>query len=302
MITTTLMGGLGNQMFQYAAGKVLAEKHRTSLQLYSRRAADYRLHPFDIKGKVVSDYPPTPLMRLCPKAIRYETRPFTMVLGRCLGFCSLITRDAKRRMTRQVILNELASPTSESFLGTKSHVFLRGCWQKHAYYEPIADALARDFTVKTKPNAANRDVLRRIRASSEAVAVHVRRGDYQSSSYHYLCSPNYYRAAFRHLREVLTDPVFFVFSDDMQWAKRHLSPPGETHYIDNNGPSQSHEDMRLMQACSHFVIANSTFSWWPAWLADAPDKIVIAPKMWHTPEVDERRCLGKHCPEDWLRL
>lgn len=302
MITTLIAGGLGNQMFQYAAGKVLAQKHRTSLQLYSSRAADYRLHPFDIKGKMVSDHPPTPLRRLCPGASCDETRPFAIVLWRNMGFWCQKIRSARRRIGRQAVLHEWRSPTSQSFFGAKDHVFLIGLWQKCEYYEPIAAELARDFTVKTEANAANRDVMRHIRAAPEAVAVHVRRQDYLQSSHHYLCSPDYYRAAFRHIREALTDPRFFVFSDDMQWARRHLSPPGETHYVDVNGPRQGYEDMRLMRACRHFIIANSTFSWWPAWLADAHDKIVIAPKMWHTAEVDERMDIGKHSPKSWRFL
>ena len=285
-------------MFQYAAGKVLAEKHRTSLQMSVGRTADFFLYPFDTKGKVVPDYPPFRLGRLWPQTIPGETGR----LRERILWVSKAIRFAQIKITGQTLLDESQAPDSAFFLGAKNHVFLHGYWQKHEYYEAIAPELAREFTVKTEPNAANADLLERIRASSEAVCVHVRRGDYLNCPHHHVCSPDYYRAAFRHLREALTGPVFFVFSDDLPWARNHLSPPGETHYVDVNGPSQGHEDMRLMRACSHFVIANSTFSWWPAWLADAPGKIVIAPKAWHTPEVDARMDLGRHCPENWLRL
>ena len=305
MITTLLLGQTGNQMFQYAAGRVLAEKHRVPLQIYMWQAADYRLHHFHVAGKTIFDYPPTALKRFFPT----QRHGPAGRLSRNVEWCSRMVRIAKRKITGQATLNEWESPDNEwlspdpeSHLGAKNHVLLLGHWQKHEYYEPIAAQLAREFTVNTQPNAANRDMLRRIRASETAVAVHVRRGDYLESSHHFVCHPDYYRAAFRQLGEALTNPVFFIFSDNIPWTRRHVLPPGETHYVDINGPLQAHEDMRLMRACSHFVIANSTFSWWPAWLAEARDKIVIAPKAWHTPEVDARVDLGKHCPPHWVRI
>ena len=299
MITTLLLDKTGNQMFQYAAGRALAEKHQVPLQIYMYRMADYRLHHFHVTGKVSFDYPPAALKRLFPTQRHGPAGRLSRNVERYFRW----VRRTKRKITGQATLNEWLSPDPESYLGAKNHVFLMGHWQKHAYYEPIAASLAREFTVNTQPDAANRDMLRRIRASETAVAVHVRHGaDYEESSHHFVCHPDYYRAAFRQLGEVLTNPVFFVFSDNMQWARRHVLPPGETHYVDINGPLQPHEDMRLMRACSHFVIANSTFSWWPAWLAEARDKIVIAPKAWHTSEVDARVDLGKHCPPHWVRI
>ena len=305
MITTLLSSRLGNQMFQYAAGKALAEYHRTSLRLYMMMGTPYLLHSFDIPAQVRIDYPLGAPGRFFSKTVQGRARGLHNHLKAAVGAMHLLKLKRSKNIMKEVyILRGGRLPSVESFTRIKRDARLMGYWQNPVYFEAIAADLARDFTVNTPPNEANRNLLEYIRTST-AVAVHVRRTDYANSPYHVLLSADYYRAAFRRIGESLADPVFFVFSDDLDWSRRHVRPPGETHYVDVNGPRHGHEDMRLMRACSHFVIANSSFSWWPAWLtwlANKRDKIVIAPKAWHTARVYQKIDIGRYCPRHWVRV
>ena len=138
--------------------------------------------------------------------------------------------------------------------------------------------------------------------SCNAVSVHVRRGDYvsvaETRERHGTCSLDYYQAGFEHIAARIADPVIFVFSDDPAWVQANLKFPSPTIYVTHNVGKQNYEDLRLMSACRHFIIANSTFSWWGAWLGEGAGKIVIAPKRWGN-KPDE---MDDPVPEVWVRL
>ena len=145
--------------------------------------------------------------------------------------------------------------------------------------------------------------MQRLIEGTEAVSMHIRRSDYVSGPYvhnrFYLCPLSYYYAAIEILRKSLSYPDFFVFSDDIQWVKENLRLEYPTRYVDHNGPERDYEDLRLMSLCKHHVIANSTFSWWGAWLSTNPEKIVIAPQHWFK---DAKRCTKDLIPGTWIRL
>ena len=125
-----------------------------------------------------------------------------------------------------------------------------------------------------------------------AVSLHVRRGDYVSDpktkAILGVCSLDYYRAAIAHIAERIESPAFFVFSDDIAWAKANLEIPFPCEYVDHNQGQQSYNDMHLMSLCKHHIIANSSFSWWGAWLNPRKDKIVIAPENWFANNEDAK--------------
>jgi hypothetical protein len=146
---------------------------------------------------------------------------------------------------------------------------------------PINAALLPGISVKYAPSGQNLEWLKQIRAG-ESVALHVRRGDYASNSttqaIHGLCSREYYQEACRRISDHVKQPIFYIFSDDPSWVKQEFDYLENKKYVDNNSPLFNYEDLRLMSACRHQIIANSSFSWWAAWLNKVPGKKVHVPR------------------------
>jgi hypothetical protein len=156
---------------------------------------------------------------------------------------------------------------------------LQGYWQCPAYFADAEETIRREFSFKAAPSPANSATLAAITAAC-SVALHIRRGDYLQVKNQPVLSRDYYRRAV----EVLTCRVgtfrIFVFSDDIDWARTHLRLPCEMTFVAGNTKDTAHEDLRLMAACKHYIIANSSFSWWGAWLDPRRDKVVVSPKYW----------------------
>lgn len=273
MIIVELLGGLGNQMFQYAAGRAVALRAGLELKLdatgYAKQSLRaYRLNVFNIVEQFADDaeiYHRKPRRRFSTNWLRYQFErtfvPFhrrTVIVERTLAFDPAVLR-------------------------IRRSAYLAGFWQSDRYFADYADRIRADFTFKEPPSASNRQLLESI-AAGNAVSLHVRRGDYVAdptvNRYHGVLSPDYYRAAVAHILESVPKPHFYVFSDDIPWVKQALPLPVPVTYVEHNGPTADYEDLRLMSRCNHHIIANSSFSWWGAWLAQAPGQIVIAPRHW----------------------
>lgn len=279
MIITRLHGGLGNQMFQYAAGATLAARLDVPLALDPRPAA--AKDQGDLRD--IFDLPLTEPDHLPPDR---DAHPVAYALWRLLGRTPILRR-------------EKALGYNPGFDTWSDGSYLHGYWQSQKYFAPIMDRLRRDFTMAPPMSPANADMAAQI-AQSPCVALHVRRGDYVALGASAVCDQAYYDAALAAVTDGLDDtPRVFVFSDDPGWARDNLSVPFEKTVVDLNGRDTAHEDMRLMALCTHNVIANSTFSWWSAWLNPNPDKRVAAPARWfgndhqHNPDI---------LPESWLRI
>jgi hypothetical protein len=135
-----------------------------------------------------------------------------------------------------------------------------------------------------------------------SVAMHVRRGDYtnaKNSRVYAQAGPQYYRAAIAHVKATVANPRFFVFSDDPGWVRQHLLSEASMVVVDHNSGAHSYNDMRLMSLADHNIIANSTFSWWSAWLNAHPQKCVVAPKRWF---LSDGMDSSDVCPADWILL
>ena len=184
---------------------------------------------------------------------------------------------------------------------TPKHCYFAGYWQSEKYFRNHGNVIRADLTFKDPLTGQNLEWASRI-GGSMAVGMHVRRGDYAANpktlAVHGLCSPDYYRSAVDFIASHVDTPVFFVFSDDIPWVMEHLKIGLPCHYIDHNKGLASHNDMRLMSLCRHHIIANSSFSWWGAWLNSAPGKIVIAPRRWFA----NGRAVDDLIPEGWLTL
>ncbi|RMG37972.1 MAG: alpha-1,2-fucosyltransferase [Methanobacteriota archaeon] len=268
MVIVHFMGGLGNQMFQYAAGKSLAMHHGVPLKAYFEDKYKYAkrqfaLSPFrlTIEFATRKDYP--------------EYFPKYRLKRRIFG---LLKKNVDGLMYRE----KTPFKFDNEFFSLPSNVMLYGFWQSPRYFQHIRNTLSNDFSLKTLPTGKNLEFIQEIKASKEPVAVHIRRGDYVThpkQSGFFSLPLSYYYDAIKYLRRKIGEIVLFVFSDDMDWVKQNFRPDLKIIYCDQNTSNQAHEDLRLMSLCKHHVIANSSFSWWGAWLS-SQDGITIAPGQW----------------------
>lgn len=260
MIISRLHGGLGNQMFQYAAGRALAARHGTSLALDTRTIDKQGMRSltqvFDLTTVLAEALPPSKQDGVAQYA-----------LWRAFGRNPRFVRERKLAFNPR-------------FAELPDNVYLHGYWQSVKYFETIADEIRTSFQPIHAPSDKNWQMAEQIN-TGPSVSLHVRRGDYLSSGAYAACSQEYYQEALqRVIDETGQTPTVFVFSDDPQWARGNLSLPLPKVVVDFNGAKTDYEDMRLMSLCDHNIIANSSFSWWAAWLNDTPNKIITAPAQW----------------------
>ncbi len=299
MIIIQLLGGLGNQMFQYALGRQLAVLNNSELKFditgFTRDPLrKYSLNCFSLPENIASD---SEIIQ-----IKYGHR--SQVLARV---CDFLNRGLRRIIGRKPIkassylIEKQIFCFDSKILKQRSQLYLEGYWQAHGYFSGIRKILQKEFSLRSDPARENMQLLEQIK-SCNAVSLHVRRGDYYSdpgtSRLYACCNSDYYKTAIDQIKSMLGNPTFFVFSDEPDWAESGLDLDNKV-IVRANGPERAHEDLRLMQNCRHHIIANSSFSWWGAWLNENPDKIVIAPKTWiNLANTDTRDLI----PESWIRL
>lgn len=282
MIITRLFGGAGNQLFQYAAGRALADHLGCDLGIDARYVAGSRdrgdcfAHFSDARFTRNAALPPAK----SDGWLRYG-------LWRALGRSPRFHREGGLGF-------------DPAFFDLPPGTYLHGYWQSEKYFAPIADRLRRDLSFTTTLDAPNAGMAAQIAEAGTPVALHVRRGDYIAAGAYAACTPDYYRAAARAVADRLgRDPTCFVFSNDPAWARAHLDLGFPTVVVDLNDEATGHFDLHLQSLCAHNVIANSTFSWWAAWLNSNPGKIVVAPKDWFA---GDRLNNPDICPDSWIRL
>ena len=287
MIIVQLIGGLGNQMFQYAAGRRLAMRHNTEIKIdisgfKTYTLHDYRLDHFRIKNQIATNKEITALKRVWS----------TGLMGAL----------ARRFIPQKKSYIQERSPKifNADILALPDNVYLEGYWQSEKYFQDIAPIIRKEYSLKdllTPQSAAAVSAIK----NSIAVSLHVRRADYitdQSAGKTYgVLGPAYYKAAVDKLANKVKNFTLYVFSDDSVWARKNLKFDFPTTYLDFNGRERNYEDLYLMSLCKHYIIANSTFSWWGAWLGTASDKIVIAPREWFRGK-DETG--GDRYPNNWI--
>lgn len=295
MIIVNLVGGLGNQMFQYACARALATELKLPLRATVDMFGAYTFHNgFELErvfSLVLSVAQPTELQRM-------------------IG--ALRASPTVRRALASMMLSPLrgarfiAEPHYHYWDGLSDRArvggYLQGYWQSERYFSSHAATIRSDFTFRQPPTGHNAE-LARIILDSLAVSVHVRRGDYvtdaKTRSVHGTCTPEYYFKAIESVRRRAPEARLFAFSDDPRWVTEVLARRyPDLMVVDHNGGESSYNDMRLMSLCRHHIIANSSFSWWGAWLNSRPDKIVIAPRQWFANGTDTRDLL----PSTWERI
>lgn len=293
VVVSHIIGGLGNQMFQYAAGRALALRRGVPLLLDLSDFAGYRCHQGFELERVFSCH----VAVATPEEIR-----------EVLGWQS---SQKIRRITSLPSLRFLRTPCFivephfnywPGLNAIPQQCYLRGYWQTERYFAEEFETIRADFTFRQPLAGRNIELAEEIGASN-AVSLHLRRGDYVSNlkaqATHGVCSLDYYQAAIKYIADCVEAPHYFVFSDDMDWVKKNLKIAQPCRYVDHNRGQESYNDMRLMSFCKHNIIANSSFSWWGAWLNPSSDKIVIAPRRWFNVSHFDTRDL--HCP-GWIVL
>jgi hypothetical protein len=294
MIIVKLIGGLGNQMFQYAAGRCLAHLHETELLM------DTSYLEKDPKGAYTKRKPELDVFHIDLKvATKADVERFNVEGS------NKYSRALQRRLPilfTNLYVAESGTTFHKEFFSYPENTYLDGFWQSELYFNTIESILVNDFVLRDPLNRENKDWLKKIEGC-ESVSLHVRRGDYvfnaAAQSHHGSCDADYYKKAIESIKEDYKDIEVFVFSDDLNWCKANLKIKETLHFVDVNQRENQHLDMFLMSHCKHNVIANSSFSWWAAWLNRNDDKIVIAPLKWFSdPSIKTYDLI----PKEWIRL
>lgn len=292
LVVTRVSGGLGNQMFQYAAGRALSLRCGASLKLDPSFDAPvprwYELDAFPIPATFVCDADLAAFDRLPRTRPDWLDRAWTIL-----------------RFGRDNYWPTYVEPHfhfEPEVLALQAPIYLEGYWQSEKYFADCAELLRRDFT-PTPPLEPENAVFAAQIDEVNAVSLHVRRGDFanfaRSIEFHGTCSLDYYRRAIEYLSSHVEVPHFFVFSDDWEWTRDNLRSEFPMTIVNANRADRGYRDLQLMARCRHHIIANSTLSWWGAWLNPSREKIVVAPTRWFNNAGADTRDL---IPAAWVRL
>jgi hypothetical protein len=262
MIITRLTGGLGNQMFQYAAARA-----------YSLRTGhDFAVDIYDVNRNPDRNYELSHL------------------------YCHPKFASIWHRVRNNGIIVDERVTTPEHFTSmTLDHLDMIGYWQDERYFRDYEKEIRHDFTLYDALDEKNAATLQQIRACENPVSVHIRRGDYVGNPVHPVLPMGYYDEAIRIIRTVVDNPKFFIFCDDVMTRTPTYNP--HCVWMETNDINHGYFDLELMKNCKHHIIANSSFSWWGAWLGNNPERVVVAPKQWFSS--------GEHriaLPEKWVRV
>lgn len=291
MVIVKLIGGLGNQMFQYAAGRRLAQTLGVSFKLDISGFESYKLRRYSLGHFNIQEVFATPAE--VELLTSYGRGTFGLLAARVFqkSLEHLPTHIREKNRFR----------FDPELLNLPDGVYLEGSWQNERYFQDIKEILGEEFKVKSPQTGKNKEVSEDI-GNCEAVSIHIRRGDYISNAktkeFHGICAPDYYCKCIEEIFDKVKNPHFFLFSDDSKWVLENMKFPQQTSIISHNG-IKDYEDMRLMSQCKHHIIANSTFSWWAAWLGQHPDKIIFAPKRWLKSNKYDSKDL---IPESWIKV
>lgn len=295
-------GGLGNQIFQYAAGLYFSRRTSIPLEivrpverLVDRQATFPRLFQMDAFSIDAKARPAARVDRL-----------FLSLNPRLRFLCGELERVSGRQ--------SIEEPAYFRFfpdLIDQAHaqtIYLIGHWQAAEYVEAVADPLRSSLRLRNPPRQRNLDYAEAIRALPRPVSLHIRLGDYAvhfaaatkgPAKTSWALKRSYFREAVARMRSLFPDASFVVFSDDQKAAREIMSGEPVSLWVEGNDTSNAYEDLWLMSCCKHHIIANSTFSWWGAWLNPSPDKAVLAPKYWLN---THHSYFPDLCPPSWTLL
>lgn len=280
MIYSRIRGGLGNQLFQYSVARSLADQLGVDLGLDVREYNNFSnfqmgLSNFEIRANLNPD-----------GLIRHKQNgTILFALENLFGMHKHVYYEPSLSFDKKVLTKQ-------------DGTFLKGYWQSEKYFTDKKKIMD-DLQIKILPTEKNIQIKTKIEECL-SISLHIRRGDYVSNSAHGTCDLTYYRKAVQFFIDKYgLSFEIFAFSDDPNWVKDNLKLPVKINFISNNSSKKNYEDLRLMSCCKHNIIANSSFSWWGAWLNKNPKKFIIAPKQWFANNEIENRDIT---PQNWLRI
>jgi len=268
MIIARIRGGLGNQLFQYAAARALAwyKGVPLKLDLYTydkRKSRSFGLDQFKIDATL---------------ATRSEVHQFTGS-----NFLVRFLNKRENYLRCPQVLSQPHYHFYSDFFSMPTPIYLSGYWQSEKYFVNF-DTQLRQQILLNRPLGDSAAKWKGLIEKNNSIAIHIRRGDYSANSnynsFFGTLPISYYEKALEEMKRKVSAPQFFVFSDDLEWCKQNLSFLADVTFVSHNEPVSPAEDLILMSFCKHQIIANSTFSWWGAWLNRNPEKQVIAPGTW----------------------
>jgi hypothetical protein len=291
LIIVKIKGGLGNQLFQYALGRRLTLERGIPLKLdlswFGRQSLrKYRLDRFKIKTEIAN-----------ADDLRYfDYKKRKDLYARIFRKYQSLLPYYQRRNVEQIGIE-----FDPAILKVPDKVLLKGYWQSEQYFKPIEEIIRRDIQLKLPLTPGYQALAKQVQ-STESISIHVRRGDYvqnpRTNSVHGTCSIEYYQRAVDMIQSQVTTPFFYIFSDDPEWVQNNIQLQSPSILVQEDGENSDVQQLHLMSLCNHHIIANSSFSWWGAWLDDSPDKIVIAPARWYSSKKNNKDLL----PDNWKTL
>lgn len=292
MIIIALQGGLGNQMFQYAFASILAKSNSSEVLIdntffdLSDSKEGFTIRNFELD--IFND-----------RFIKATEK--NLAIFNHLSKVNKIKKSLGLNYPK--VYNEPSFDFQENAFSIKSPAYIKGYFQSYKYFIEKEYLIKKIFTFPNSLDTVNKELLSRIKKEN-TIALHIRRGDYVNDKltqqFHGNCSVDYYMDSIKYIDSKDKNFTLVFFSDDSEWVKEQFNDlPYSKVFVDNNKGKDSWKDMLLMSSCSHNIIANSSFSWWAAWLNRNPQKIVIAPKNWFaTSEYDAKDLI----PPEWIRL
>lgn len=288
MVIVKLQGGLGNQMFQYSYAKKLIENgydvklDNTEVILHNTHGG-YQLDKYNIDIEVSSNE---------ENKKYYKNSFFSKLLKRISFKNSNITKE------KSLFFNE-------DLLRVNKDDYIDGYFQSENYFKEIRNIICEGFTVnKSYYEKFDKNMINMINSSKNSCSIHIRRGDYvtnrKANCYHGICSLKYYMQAVKLINSKFRNVSYYIFSDDIEWVRENIKIE-DAIYIENNKDKIPHEDMYLMSLCKHNIIANSSFSWWGAWLNNNLEKTVIAPAIWFKNKNMQKQSKDL-IPNNWIKI
>ena len=289
MIIVRLMGGLGNQMFQYALARHLSMTNNCELKLDIAYFSKKHRRPYGLGHfNIIENFASKKELFLFKNINNLSKKPWSYI-GKLLEI-------------KPGYIEEKIFGFNQSILELSGDIYLDGYWQSERFFLPIKNALLGEFSLKNNPSNEFLK-LEELAKTTDSVAVHVRRGDYVSNerifNVHGVCPPDYFRTAISEVMNRVANPQFFIFSDEIKWVKANLDLPSTSVFVSGNRSIKDHEELALMSKCRHNIISNSSFSWWGAWLNKNAEKIVIAPKKWFSDTTLDSKDI---IPEQWMKI
>jgi len=278
MIIVKLIGGLGNQMFQYAVGRRISLHYGFKLKLdlssfedgsknITETPRDYALKYFNIKAGIASKLEIDKFKQNSIDIEDLKKNDLTFVLN----------------FFKKKYIKENEFNFNSLILSIKNNVYIDGYWQSEDYFKDISNKIKKEISLKKEYLFDDKNILDKI-SGSNSISIHIRRGDYvgnsETNKFHGTCPLSYYKNGIDYIvNNTKEKPHLFIFSDDAEWVKNNLKGDFQITYVADY-KLKDYEELIVMSKCKHNIIANSSFSWWGAWLNENKNKIVVAPSRW----------------------